>query len=717
MTFYGDLADINLGDVFQNINGNRLTGTLIVRAAAGKRYIYWSDGLVAGYSLGVNRGLPLAEHLLQRQYVTQPDLARAMKRKARSKCTLREALAALKLVEEDQFVFAAAELVQESLYDLLSVKEATFEFQDGKPTPRVFDAEQRAARIAVDPGAILMEGARREDEISRIHQVVTTDHDIFVMAEGFQDYELSPLQLEVAELLDGQTQVRTVLETVPHARFDILKAINDLVRFDLARPLAGRELETMARQAMADGDDDEAVALLNRALVTERSNVELRSCLADLLERMGCTEEAATELATLGYQAVHDGQVEQALDYYEQAVQLRPEDIGIQEKRLELMKSCDHADHVAALVDFVGQLVAAGLAQKARGLLIAARKKAKVEDAVQLDLSLADVAASLGHYDVAAKIYVGLARRCPAGDDEGRLEFLRNARELTPEDENLQREIADLESGRARRRRKRVRFVATAAAVLALLVGTGTMGVVEWIALNKILNTLQGRMDAIVDGRPEVVLDALHEVGQAYSWTAAGRRAARLEQRCFDLQVQKYEEFMARGETPAALFGLEALHEQVHHADRRKQLAALIHRARLEIRAEELFARVNASPPDESACTEFAALTAPTYLDFHLDRLQRQDGVRPRARQLLLEVLEKIDSPRAIPVVARLYLVTEDPVVVRLAEKILDEGPRHRKAGRASTWAKIYPVLDRAAKDPATAQRARRLLAWLRGDD
>ncbi|MHC4852470.1 MAG: DUF4388 domain-containing protein, partial [Planctomycetota bacterium] len=54
MTFSGDLKGIHLADVFQNIHSNRLTGTIKVSTRDGDRYVYFKEGLIAGYSRGVN---------------------------------------------------------------------------------------------------------------------------------------------------------------------------------------------------------------------------------------------------------------------------------------------------------------------------------------------------------------------------------------------------------------------------------------------------------------------------------------------------------------------------------------------------------------------------------------------------------------------------------------------------------------------------------------
>ena len=713
MTFSGDLADISLADVFQNISSNRLSGTLIVSVAGGKRYIYFAKGLVAGYSLGVNRGLAISEHLVNRQYVTAEDMKRAIKRKARLKCTLRESMAAANLMAEEDFRAAVGELVEECLYDLLALKDAEFVFEEGKPTPRVFDREQKMASIAVDSSVILMEGARREDEISRIHQVVTTDRDIFVMVEGWAEYELEEMQIEVAELLDGHTEVSTVLERLPHSRFDVLKTINDLVRIDLARPLSGRELEEMAHEAIADDRADDAVVLLSRALMTERSNTDMRSMLVDLLERSGRTDDAAMELAILGYQAAQRGDTSNALEFYERAAGLKPSDIGIQEKRVELLRTQGGADFETAILEYVDQLMAAGLGEKARAILEGVDARART---VGTDRRLAEIDTHLGDYVAAANLYMVLAKRVPRTDDQARLTFLREASSLLPDDETLREQVEDLETGRARNRRRRRRVALTAGVAATVLLGVGTMGVVEITASHAVIQSLHDRLEQIAAGEPAAVLSDLERVQTDYSWTIAGRQASTLRIKLFELQVQNFERLMADGETREALAGLEELAARTTRDDARKRLDALVLRANVEIEAEELFELVNGPQPRDSHCREFVALTAPELLDFHLDRLDRGEGVYPRARQCLLQVLRQMDSPRSLSVVSRVFLRSEDPLVMELAQEILETAPRHRAEGRESNWADVYPALEEATEDPVTGERARQVLVWLRGD-
>ena len=52
MTFSGDLREINLSDVFQNIASNRATGTLCIRYRREERYVRFAAGVISGSSIG-----------------------------------------------------------------------------------------------------------------------------------------------------------------------------------------------------------------------------------------------------------------------------------------------------------------------------------------------------------------------------------------------------------------------------------------------------------------------------------------------------------------------------------------------------------------------------------------------------------------------------------------------------------------------------------------
>ena len=114
MTFSGDLTGIHLADVFQNIHSNRLTGTMQVSTRDGDRFVYFQDGLIAGYSRGVNKGLPMGSHLAQRGYVDRAMLQTAIKKKGKGLKLLSETLAEMEVLSKEEFESAMFELIEES---------------------------------------------------------------------------------------------------------------------------------------------------------------------------------------------------------------------------------------------------------------------------------------------------------------------------------------------------------------------------------------------------------------------------------------------------------------------------------------------------------------------------------------------------------------------------------------------------------------------------
>src|SRR5688572_4742414 len=120
MTFSGDLKGIGLPDVLQNVQSNRLSGTLHVESRAGVRFIELKDGGIVGLSLGANKGLPLGEHLLQRAYVTRPQLQAAAERRRAGRKSLREVLAQSGILDADGFRSAVRELISEHMHEVLA---------------------------------------------------------------------------------------------------------------------------------------------------------------------------------------------------------------------------------------------------------------------------------------------------------------------------------------------------------------------------------------------------------------------------------------------------------------------------------------------------------------------------------------------------------------------------------------------------------------------
>lgn len=717
MTFSGDVrGGISLTDVLQNIAANRVSGTLHVRWRQHERFVRVEGGAIVGLSIGVGKGLPILDHLRERGYVDERRLDKVLARARRSRKSVYRVVGDAGLLDDAQLGDALTELVEEQLFELLALRDAEFSFSEGPAPNRVFDADQKRLALRLEIGPILMESARRADELERIQRVMTSDRDVFVLLEGWDAVEPDELTAVVAPLLDGRQDVRTIARAVRASRFSVMKCISDLVQQGGARPLTPSELDALAAEAIEGEDSETALRLLDAALRIERSNDDLRIRKAELLEQVGRAKDAAAEYALLGHAAGQAEQLDEAIAFYARAAELDPTDVPLREQRVALlMRGGDVDELVARVVELVDLELDTGLADRARTLLIQTLGDRACRDRTELIAKLARVESSLGHWKEASDLYVRLANLAFATDEAAGLEYLRKALDQRPDDSALAQRIADIESGRARRRAARRRRATFAAVCCTVVLGLGVTGVAEIVSSHRVNGALDLALGDLRDGRAVDALVELDEVGAGWGWTVAGRKAPRLVERVVDLQLRAVESLIADAEYDRAVEICGNLSERLARADLRSTCATLLERAGIERKAYAILAR-SASGVERASDADvewLAGLADPRYLDFHIAHLPR---VADRAvRRALLSALERIDDPRALPVVARMSLELDDAAALATCERLLRRADHWRGSGREPEWACVYPELERAQLRPETRGQAQLALGLLRG--
>jgi tetratricopeptide (TPR) repeat protein len=312
-----------------------------------------------------------------------------------------------------------------------------------------------------------------------------------VLLEGWDQFELDAIATEVAGLLDGRAPVSELLASLPYDPFFVKKAISDLVLQGLARPLLVQEMEDLARAAIDERRNVDAIAYLTRALKSERNHRGLREQLAELLAAEGRHADAAAEYATLGFDVARDGDPDGALALYEKAVRLAPADLPLHERRVQLLAEVGDAEtHLQAVFALANVMLDMALADRARQVLEAARGRRELKHRVDLVTKLAEVELALGRRSEAADLFTEAAERCVQTDRPQALSWLVRATECRPDDESLRRRYLELESGERERRRVRLRRRVGIAAVFAVLLAGATAGVVEILASNAVVSAL-----------------------------------------------------------------------------------------------------------------------------------------------------------------------------------------------------------------------------------
>src|SRR5689334_17533518 len=166
MAIEGPLRELGIHDVFQLLDLSRKTGLLRVtselRHNAGT--IYFDDGKIIFAEIRSNPH-PLGALLLRTGKISEADLERArdMQQRQGDKRRLGEILVSLGAITPRELQRQVRFQVEEVVFEVMSWREGYFSFTEGPLTDVPTEA-----MVSIPTEALLMEGARRIDEWSRI---------------------------------------------------------------------------------------------------------------------------------------------------------------------------------------------------------------------------------------------------------------------------------------------------------------------------------------------------------------------------------------------------------------------------------------------------------------------------------------------------------------------------------------------------------------------
>src|SRR5256884_253063 len=212
MAIEGPLREVGIHDVFQLLDLSRKTGVLRVtsdlRHNAGT--IYFEDGTIIFAEIRSNPH-PLGALLLRTGKITEADLERArdMQQRQGDSRRLGEILVSLGALTRRELQRQVRFQIEEVVFEVMSWREVYFSFTEG---PLSDVATETAVRIPTE--ALLMEGARRIDEWSRIESRIPHLGVVPMLAPpqegGEGELDLLPPEWEMLAMIDGARDVRAI---------------------------------------------------------------------------------------------------------------------------------------------------------------------------------------------------------------------------------------------------------------------------------------------------------------------------------------------------------------------------------------------------------------------------------------------------------------------------------------------------------------------------
>lgn len=375
MGFAGNLNTLSLVEVFQTINRIRATGALRLAAAEAGRDVVFADGEIIGvaFRAGEEKQALLRRLILEGKVDAQA--AAAISSSGKDSYAILEALISRGLMSEAEAHEAIQRQAEDELYNLSTWDYADFVFQDVTPdddSVRELVDHFRPRPLKLNINSLLMESARRLDEWAKLRQVIKSADAVLGTADG-REAELKQAAAEypgsaVVPLIDAVRTIEELVRDSVATRLDVYSVLADLVQHGLVSVLTRDDLIAHADHLAGQQDFIRAARLLRRALSEQQADHAVQEKLANCLEQLGESPEAAGCFGQLALGYLGEGASEQALSSARRAVRLSSED---PQQRLVLVRCLLETgktpDAVAELRDVAARYVRLGQLEDARG--------------------------------------------------------------------------------------------------------------------------------------------------------------------------------------------------------------------------------------------------------------------------------------------------------------------------------------------------------------
>jgi tetratricopeptide (TPR) repeat protein len=313
MAIEGPLRELGIHDVFQLLDLSRKTGMLRVTSELrdDEGIVIFESGRVVQASVRSNP-MSLEDMLLRSGRVTQTDLerARVMRTGNGRGRSLGEHLVQCGALSRKELERQMRLQIESVVFELMSWREGFFSFEE------LAQEELPAApEIHVSTESLLMEGARRIDEWSRIADKIPSLTVVPTLAPVDDAHptqiDLLPDEWEVLTMIDGKRDLRAIATALGRAEFDIAKVVYGLVTTGVVEVQAAPERRNSesqraasewderlerARKSLDAGDATEALAVAAAVRAADPARTEARLLVATALTRLRRHGEALDEL-------------------------------------------------------------------------------------------------------------------------------------------------------------------------------------------------------------------------------------------------------------------------------------------------------------------------------------------------------------------------------------------------------------------------------------
>ncbi len=320
MAIEGPLRELGLHDVFQLLDLSRKTGVLRITSHLrnNEGTVYFEGGAIVFAEMRKN-ARRIGERLVQAGKLSPAELehARTVQQRESHRRRLGRIIVEMGALTPRELEQEVERQVEDCVFELLSWREGFFSFAEGDVAGAPADAQVR-----LPTEKVLMEGARRIDEWSRIetqvpHLGVIPSLAPLEPSAPATHLDLRPAEWEVLAEVDGVRDLRQIAAAVKTAEFEVARTTFGLVATGV---VALRDPVASPRPGAAGGDAGALVAAAEVRLGTGDIEAAREAAEAALALR---PEEPRVHLV-LGRTRLAAGLYGEAVDLFRRAMRLEP---------------------------------------------------------------------------------------------------------------------------------------------------------------------------------------------------------------------------------------------------------------------------------------------------------------------------------------------------------------------------------------------------------
>lgn len=229
----GDVDILGLGNLLQLLSFNRREGTLTLYKDMERKAIHFGPRGIRLLSSTMKRINRLGRILLRKRRISRAQLETLLRRQKLEGLKLGQLAVRSGWVTRKDVEEALREQIEEEIFDMFMWQGAAFEFLEG-PSGRAAATDPLAGfSFDVNVTSLLMEAARRQDELLRLRSILHDEEIVLYPAASSVPGSSLGNDLEAARgvlaLADGKRTLREIVQASLYPRFATMRAIYRLL--------------------------------------------------------------------------------------------------------------------------------------------------------------------------------------------------------------------------------------------------------------------------------------------------------------------------------------------------------------------------------------------------------------------------------------------------------------------------------------------------------